>query len=409
MTGRRAAGAPRRRRRRAQRAALPVDGRRDRACPCSPGPPRRRRSATCSSRRSRSASSARSTRRARSSARSFPPDALRAGDADAVGRGAASASTDLAGAARAHEEARRVSEAVTDVLGPIAAPADRWDGDGRGRADRRRRARLPLEPARRRPRARQPGRRQHVGEGRSRRPRRPRDADAVGQGLRHRPRDDRGRRLRRRSGSTTCSRSASATRWTTRRWSPTSRRCALAPDQPRPSIETLLHAFVPARARRPHASRRRDRAHVHARRARGSPRRRSATRPSGSTTSGPASTCRSGSRELLEEHPARARRPARQARPRHLGRDERGVATARRSSSSTRAAEALERPGDGRLRARRPEGAGRLDDDEAERAARRGAARAARRAARRRGRRDPRGRPQPRGGRLRAPRCARPR
>ena len=30
-------------------------------------------------------------------------------------------------------------------------------------------------------------------------------------------------------------------------------RSALRPDQPRPSIETLLHAFIPAAARRPHA------------------------------------------------------------------------------------------------------------------------------------------------------------
>ncbi len=43
-------------------------------------------------------------------------------------------------------------------------------------------------------------------------------------------------------------------------------RCAIAPDQPRPSIETLLHAFVPAAARRPHASRRDHRADLDARR-----------------------------------------------------------------------------------------------------------------------------------------------
>ena len=38
---------------------------------------------------------------------------------------------------------------------------------------------------------------------------------------------------------------ASGRRWTTRRWSTTSA-CAVRADQPRPSIETLLHAFVPA-------------------------------------------------------------------------------------------------------------------------------------------------------------------
>ncbi len=42
------------------------------------------------------------------------------------------------------------------------------------------------------------------------------------------------------------------------------RRCALEPDQPRPSIETLLHAFVGAAARRPHAPRRRHRTDVDA-------------------------------------------------------------------------------------------------------------------------------------------------
>ena len=82
------------------------------------------------------------------------------------------------------------------------------------------------------------------------------------------------------------------------------RRCALEPDQPRPSIETLLHAFVPAAhvdhthpdavialtssPRRPPARRR----------------RRSATRRCGSTTSGPASTCRSASPSSLEAAPA---------------------------------------------------------------------------------------------------------
>ena len=44
-------------------------------------------------------------------------------------------------------------------------------------------------------------------------------------------------------------------------------RCAVNPDQPRPSIETLLHAFVPADARRPHARRRGDRAHLEPERA----------------------------------------------------------------------------------------------------------------------------------------------
>ena len=68
-------------------------------------------------------------------------------------------------------------------------------------------------------------------------------------------------------------------------------RSAIQPNQPRPSIETLLHAFVPATARRPHAPRRDHRADVVARRPaarRGGVRRRDR---SGSTTSGRASTC----------------------------------------------------------------------------------------------------------------------
>ena len=79
---------------------------------------------------------------------------------------------------------------------------------------------------------------------------------------------------------------------------------AVSPDQPRPSIETLLHAFVPAAARRPHASRRGDRAHLVARRA---PARRGGVRRRGGLARLPAaraSTCRAGSRELLEENPA---------------------------------------------------------------------------------------------------------
>ncbi len=59
----------------------------------------------------------------------------------------------------------------------------------------------------------------------------------------------------------------------------------------------------PGAARRPHAPRRGDRADLDAATAASSPRRRSATRRSGSTTSGPASTCRGGSPMLLEENP----------------------------------------------------------------------------------------------------------
>ncbi|MER3410691.1 MAG: hypothetical protein C4306_11580 [Thermoleophilia bacterium] len=89
------------------------------------------------------------------------------------------------------------------------------------------------------------------------------------------------------------------------------RRCALFPDQPRPSIETLLHAFIPA-AHVDHthpdavialtscpAGRRLaeegERALWDALDAGGWRRRPSARRPCGSTTSAPASPCPSGS------------------------------------------------------------------------------------------------------------------
>ena len=80
----------------------------------------------------------------------------------------------------------------------------------------------------------------------------------------------------------------------------------------------------PGAARRPHASRRGDRADLDAGRPRSSPRRRSATRPSGSTTSGPGFDMSRRIALLLEEHPDRARRAAREARARHLGRQRRG-------------------------------------------------------------------------------------
>ena len=137
--------------------------------------------------------------------------------------------------------------------------------------------------------------------------------------------------------------------------------------------------------------------------------RRSATRSSGSTTSGPASTCRGGSRSSCEEHPGRARRAAREARPRHLGRDRRRELPQRRSSSSRAPPSAIERAGRRSLRARRPARSRSSRTPTARRPPRRGAARAPRRAARRRARRRARGRPQPRGGRVRLARRGRPR
>ena len=90
----------------------------------------------------------------------------------------------------------RVSETLGALHG-IPAPGDRWDDAAASASRRPRRARLPLEPARRRPRAREHRRRQHVGEGDGRRPRRPRGPRALGEGLGHRSRDDHRRRLRR--------------------------------------------------------------------------------------------------------------------------------------------------------------------------------------------------------------------
>ena len=165
-------------------------------------------SATCSSRRSRSASSARSRRRARSCARRSRPSIYEprgpAPGSEARERFAGSSRCRARGGAW-HERGRRRAATA------IAAPEDRWDDARAGGPRRARRARLPLEPARRRPRARQPGRRQHVGEGDGRRPRRPRDARRSGS----RARAPTSRRSRPpaspRCASTTCCRCANAT------------------------------------------------------------------------------------------------------------------------------------------------------------------------------------------------------
>ena len=129
-------------------------------------------------------------------------------------------------------------------------------------------------------------------------------------------------------------------------------RCQLDPAMPRPSIETLLHAFVPA-------------AHVHHTHPdginilAGSAARRaaacasaSATRPPGSPTSGPGFTLSKQVGEAVRDSPGLRARRARQARPRRLGRhgrgglprDDRGDQP-RRSRSSTSARRAPQRFG----------------------------------------------------------------
>ena len=111
-------------------------------------------------------------------------------------------------------------------------------------------------------------------------------------------------------------------------------RCQLDPAMPRPSIETLLHAFVPA-AHVDHTHPGRDRR----------PRRRgetasgwrasaSATRPPGSRTSARASRSRSWSARRSHDTRPAARR-ARQARARDLGRHRGGGLPTRRSTRST--------------------------------------------------------------------------
>ena len=217
-------------------------------------------------------------------------------------------------------------------------------------------ARLPLEPARRRPRARQSGRRQHVGEGdrspttraarcacsgsRARAPIWPRSRPPVSPAC----------------GSTSSCRSASATRWTTRRWSTTS--CAAPCARPATAVDRDAAARVhPGRARRPHASRRGHRADLDARRARAG---RGGVRRRGRLARLPAA----GLRHVPAHRPA-----ARGATPRRApscssgtasspGVDTARRATTRRSSSSRRAAQAIDRAANRPLRPGRPQGRG---------------------------------------------------
>ena len=118
----------------------------------------------------------------------------------------------------------------------------------------------------------------------------------------------------------------------------------------------------PGRARRPHASGCGDRADLDARRPPRSPRRRSATRRCGSTTSGPASTCHGGS-------PTCSRRTRRRARccssatGSSPGARRARRATGRRSSSSPEPPRQSTTAGERSLRPRRPQGRGAAGGD----------------------------------------------
>ena len=176
----------------------------------------------------------------------------------------------------------------------------------RVRARHPRGARLPIEPARGRPCARQPGRREHLRQGARGGSPRSRDARSLGQGLGHRPRDDHAGRLRRAPARRDPAARSSATRWTTRRWSTTSA-AVRARARPAEAVDRDAAPRVRGRAaRRPHAPGRRHRPHLLARRATLAEETFGA-RPCGSTTSGPASPCRSAS----PSSSGRTRQPAR--------------------------------------------------------------------------------------------------
>ena len=213
------------------------------------------------------------------------------------------------------------------------APEDRWDAPARRRPRRPRRARVPLEPPRRRPRAREHRRRQHVCEGDDDRPRRPRGAGALGEGLRA----PTWRRSRPRaspacaSTSSPAARSGGDGRRDDGRVPAALRRCA------RTSRGRRSRRCCTRSSPAPHVD------HTHP----------DAVIALTSTPDGRALAAEAFGDEavwldyqrpgfdmsrrialLLEEHPQRARGAAREARARHLGRDAARRVTARRSSSS---------------------------------------------------------------------------
>ena len=400
---RRAARDPRRRRRRAQRAALPLDRERRRACRSLAGP----EEATLVGNllvqamalgEIASLAEAREVVRASFAPTVYEPqdDGRLAGGTRALRRDGRARRRWRCARERGHGRAARHPGAG----GPLGRR-------GRGGLGVARRARLPLEPARRRPRAREPGRRQHLREGDGRRPRRPRAARPLGEGLGHRPRDDHGRRdspalrldeilpLREREAMD----DATMVEYLLR--------CALAPDQPRPSIETLLHAFVPAA----HV----DHTHPDAIIALTSTPdgRRLAEETFGDEAvwldyQRPGFDMSKRIAELLDANPAARAVLLETARPRHLGRDAARRATATRSSSSRGPPRRSTARRSGRFGLGGQQGRG-ARGRRAARPPRAGAARAPRRAPRRRRRRRARGRPQPGGGRVRLVRRARPR
>ena len=133
---------------------------------------------------------------------------------------------------------------VTPLIDPVD---DLWPRDGGPPdGDLLDAARARLAPARREPRGVELRRRQHVGQGHGDRPRRPRGAGDVGQGLGLGPRHDGPRStspgLRLDEVLPLIERDAMSDEEMVAYLA----RCQLDPAMPRCSIETLLHAFVPA-------------------------------------------------------------------------------------------------------------------------------------------------------------------
>ena len=330
---------------------------------------------------------------------------VRAVDLRARGAGWHEARERFAAVARPGAGGRRVSERRACCT---ASPRRRTAGTtAAGGARRARRARLPLEPARRRPRAREPGRRQHVDQGDGRRPRRPRAARALGQGLGHRPRDDHAPRASRAAAGRACCRCANADEMDDATM--VDYLAALrARARPAAAVDRDAAARVRAgAARRPHAPRRRDRADLDAR-GRGLAEEAFGDEAVWLDYQRPGFDMSRRIARAARRESAGARGPAREARPRHLGRDAARRATRRRSSSSRARRAAIDGRGSGRLRPRRAEGRGARGGRGGRLLASalpalRGALLADTDGV------DPRDRPQPRGGRVRVARRARPR